>query len=396
MIIVAVIAALLGHAAICVAIVNRVHGIVVSRTALKCFDAIWYVFAVGMVLALSCLALPGHGPSFASIKGDSSGGWLAAVDTAAAAYLPVAILAAVFALIHRVIYVLTPGTTSRLTSNHTRRVSLPERLGHRPVGTWLTATLARIPGNEILQLHVHDKKLVMPFLRPELQGLTITHLSDLHLTGQLSKSFYREVVAETNALSSDLIVITGDIVEKSRCLSWIGELFGGLRSRYGVYYVLGNHELRMRDEVAIRSALNGAGMVSLGSRVTTITVRGCEILLAGTEMPWYSPAPSVSPVGLEDPTRPLRILLSHSPDQLPFARSQGFDLMLAGHTHGGQARLPLVGPLLSPSIHGIRHASGTFFVPPTLLHVSRGLAGTRPLRWNCPPEISKLILVSER
>jgi uncharacterized protein len=63
--------------------------------------------------------------------------------------------------------------------------------------------------------------------------------------------------------------------------------------------------------------------------------------------------------------------------------------MLAGHTHGGQIRLPVVGPVFSPSRFGVRYASGTFFRAPTLMHVSRGLSGTRPLRFNCRPELAQ-------
>jgi hypothetical protein len=66
--------------------------------------------------------------------------------------------------------------------------------------------------------------------------------------------------------------------------------------------------------------------------------------------------------------------------------------MLAGHTHGGQGRLPLVGPLLSPSLHGSRYASGDFFRPPTTMHVTRGLSGIHLMRINCRPELSLLTL----
>ncbi|MBC7856123.1 MAG: hypothetical protein IAF94_22055 [Pirellulaceae bacterium] len=87
------------------------------------------------------------------------------------------------------------------------------------------------------------------------------------------------------------------------------------------------------------------------------------------------------------------MLLSHSPDQLPWARANNFDLMLAGHTHGGQIRLPLIGALISPSKFGFRYAGGLYFEEPTLLHVSRGLCGDHPIRLNCPPELPLLKLV---
>jgi predicted MPP superfamily phosphohydrolase len=89
----------------------------------------------------------------------------------------------------------------------------------------------------------------------------------------------------------------------------------------------------------------------------------------------------------------LRILLSHSPDQLEWARRHDFDLVLAGHTHGGQIRFPLIGPIIAPSRFGGRYACGVFCEPPTLMHVSRGVSSMFPVRLRCPPELAKLTLV---
>ena len=68
------------------------------------------------------------------------------------------------------------------------------------------------------------------------------------------------------------------------------------------------------------------------------------------------------------------------------------DLLLAGHLHGGQIRFPLIGPIFSPSLWGVKHAWGTFHAPPTILHVSRGVSGQFPIRVNCPPEMIRLSL----
>ena len=68
--------------------------------------------------------------------------------------------------------------------------------------------------------------------------------------------------------------------------------------------------------------------------------------------------------------------------------------MLAGHTHGGQIRLPLLGPVYSPSRFGCRFASGAFWLEPTLMYVSRGLSGREPIRYLCVPELTKLVLRS--
>ncbi len=92
----------------------------------------------------------------------------------------------------------------------------------------------------------------------------------------------------------------------------------------------------------------------------------------------------------------LRIALAHCPDQLRWARAWGADLMLAGHTHGGQIRIPPLGAIFSPTRHGVKYVSGVFYSPPTILHVSRGVSGDIPIRWNCPPEIACLRLRSSR
>jgi predicted MPP superfamily phosphohydrolase len=68
------------------------------------------------------------------------------------------------------------------------------------------------------------------------------------------------------------------------------------------------------------------------------------------------------------------------------------DLMLAGHVHGGQIRFPIVGSVLVPSRYSRKYDCGTFDEPPTLMHVSRGLAGQHPLRYNCRPEVNLLVL----
>ena len=69
--------------------------------------------------------------------------------------------------------------------------------------------------------------------------------------------------------------------------------------------------------------------------------------------------------------------------------------MLAGHLHGGQVRLPLVGAITSPSMHGVRYAAGLFAAGNTVMHVSRGIGALTPLRYRCPPEIAMLVLRSQ-
>jgi hypothetical protein len=268
-----------------------------------------------------------------------------------------------------------------------------ERLGSWPIAGRRARLLSAVPGNQVCQLHVHRKTLHLPRLPSELNGLAIAHLSDLHMVGNLTEPFYQQVVEIANSLDADLVCISGDIVEKSCCLDWIPSTLARLTAKHGRYFVLGNHEQRLPDPQVLRDALCEAGFTHLGGRCESLTINGAQILLAGNELPWFGTAPEIPPQ-FRNPQATFRILLSHSPDQLALARREEFDLMLAGHTHGGQIRLPGLGALISPSWHGWRYASGLFHEPPTVMHVSRGIAGTELIRLNCPPEITLLILRS--
>ena len=375
--------ALLGHASVCIALINRMHGIGLPRPALRMCDVVWYSFALGIPAGIFYLYQHRHPQQW-----DQPITWLAAL------YFVFAITASVAAMALRYKFRKdSQQPIAPLLSNHTAYMSVSEQVGQRPVGGIVTRCLAAIPGNQILELSIHTKDLQFQRLDPALDGLTITHLSDLHFTGQLKQEFFVEVIRRANALDSDLIAITGDIIDKQRCLAWIPEVLGELRSRLGVYFVLGNHDKRLRNDQLVRDTLTAAGLIDLGGRQCLIEQAGRPLVLAGNELPWCAPAANMQDApAVHNGYRPFRILLSHTPDQLNWARLNDVDLMLAGHTHGGQVRFPIIGPILSPSRFGIRHASGTFHERPTLLHVSRGISGTRPLRFNCPPELTKLVL----
>jgi len=164
-------------------------------------------------------------------------------------------------------------------------------------------------------------------------------------------------------------------------------LLGRLKSRHGAFAILGNHDLWF-EPPRLRRRLGRAGMRVLGNGWVQMEVRGEPLVAIGHEGPWFGPPPDLSAC----PAGPFRLCLSHTPDNVPWARRHGIDLMLAGHVHGGQIRFPLIGSVLVPSRYSRRYDCGTFDEPPTVLHVSRGLSGDHPLRYNCRPEMTKLIL----
>lgn len=286
--------------------------------------------------------------------------------------------------------------------NSVNRFSADQFLSRPAAIDGQTRWLERLPGNEITQLEVNEKDLKLPRPIPGTDGLRIGHLSDIHLTGQLSQEFYHFVFERFMELAPDLIIISGDIIDTADCLPWIDPLFSRLSAPLGCAYLLGNHDRRLKSIDPLVARLNGLGLHDLGvSDLRCCLASGTKLCLYGNERPWFERHAVVpnrgqpaGETGDASDQMTLRIGVSHSPDQIGWARRRQLDLLLAGHTHGGQARFPLIGPIVAPSRYGSRFASGVFFLPPTLMHVSRGVAGTHPLRWRCPPEVSVLRLVA--
>jgi predicted MPP superfamily phosphohydrolase len=246
---------------------------------------------------------------------------------------------------------------------------------------------SRLPLNQIFELAIEEIELPVVGLPEQLDGYRIAHLSDIHLTGHVHPDFTGYAVDRATVWQPDLMALTGDIIDKQSCIDWLPEIFSAARARDGCFYVLGNHDTRVIDSRQTREAMDRAGWTDLGSRALCTELAGVPSLVIGNEHPWFQ-----RPVIDGQDERLFRLLLSHSPDQLSWARQHDVTLMLAGHTHGGQGRLPLAGPVLSPSFHGSRYASGDFFKPPTTMHVTRGLSGKHLMRINCRPELSFLTL----
>jgi uncharacterized protein len=270
-----------------------------------------------------------------------------------------------------------------------------------------TRRWARLPLNEWAHLEVTQKVLRLPRKISGAEGLTIGHLSDLHFTGQYREEHYRFIVDRLSELSPDLIAISGDMIDFQHCLPMAERVLGDLKAPLGVYFVLGNHEKRLTDVRSFVDRLTARGLFDLGANHQRVQRGSLSIWLLGNERPWFDrrcPKEQVfqrtgatGPVefGSAQCSEHLRLAVAHTPDCIGWARSLACDLMLAGHTHGGQVRLPGIGPIVAPSHHGSKFASGVFLLPPTLMHVSRGVAGTHTIRWRCPPEVSVLRLTNK-
>ena len=252
-------------------------------------------------------------------------------------------------------------------------------VGHGPRAWWL-----RLPGNESLRPRAHEGSIVIPGLPAELDGLTILHLTDFHFATTYAPDFYRAAAAA--APPADLVLFTGDVVDDEPSLDWIASVFAEVRGRLGSFAILGNHDFEY-DTSKIGDAFRAAGYAFIDGSWATVRVGSSVIALGGTSAPW---GPRLDPS--DAPEAGLRILLSHTPDRFPWAAGHGFDLVFAGHNHYGQIRLPVLGPILMPSVYVRRYDHGWFAKGRTRMYVGAGLGGKHPLRWNCPPEIAHFTL----
>jgi predicted MPP superfamily phosphohydrolase len=235
----------------------------------------------------------------------------------------------------------------------------------------------------------------LPRLSPKMDGFTIVQLSDLHLSNLIGRHFVDDVVRRANALKPDLVVITGDLVDGS--VPQLGGTAAGLmnlQSRYGTFFVTGNHDYYSGDR-AWCEALTRMGVHVLRNRFTTIGAEESGFDLVGVD-DWgasgrYRKAGYDLDKALRgrDPDRPA-VLLAHQPANFTVAAERGMGLQLSGHTHGGQF-FPVTAlvSLRYPRYAGrYTHGEGT-------LYVSRGTGfWGPPLRLGSPPEIVKITLVS--
>ncbi len=254
------------------------------------------------------------------------------------------------------------------------------------IGDGPGAWLLRLPGNESLRLGMRDWNVAIPGLPEPLDGLRIVQLTDIHLAPCFRPEFFERVVAACRGWEADLVVLTGDVVEHDAAIAWVEPLLSPLEARLGKLAILGNHD-EDHHPAEILAALGRAGFETLDGRWTTIQADGATIAVGGTSAPW---GPDVDPAAM--PAADLRILLSHSPDRFYRAARWGVDLVLAGHNHGGQIRLPLIGAVFMPSIYSRRFDRGFFRRGRTLMYASDGLAGMHPVRYGCPPEVTRFVL----
>lgn len=251
---------------------------------------------------------------------------------------------------------------------------------------------ARAALTEPFRLTVEHHQIRLRRLPRELDGFRIVQLSDLHHSPFTSREQIERAIETANSLQPDIVALTGDYVSKEReYAAPCAELLGALTAKHGVFGVLGNHD-HWTDAALITDLFRAEGITMLVNQGMRFEKNGAAFWLAGVDD---------TMVGLEDLPLALagssehefKLLLAHNPIILRKAARAGVDLVLSGHTHGGQVSLR--------SEHNAsgrprrRLLKGLARQGETQIYVTRGLGTVvLPVRFGCPPEVSLLELRS--
>jgi predicted MPP superfamily phosphohydrolase len=278
-------------------------------------------------------------------------------------------------------------------------------------GMYGAAALAVYSG-EIARHSIEVTRHEMPLagLSHVFDGMKIVQLSDIHMDEYTEPFFLRHVVDRIDQLQPDAVFLTGDYISDGPFgkpyavrAAWVcAGILKDLKCRQ-LYAILGNHDVGVGADEVIE-ALTANGITVLRNTCMPIERAGSRFWLAGTDDPVMG-KPDLDlavPRWIRNlPNEPI-VLMVHAPDYANFllddAASKAVHLMLSGHTHGGQIRLPVIGPLFLPG-WGKKYVEGWFHLGgwwnPLRLYVNRGIGTVGvPFRLNCPPEITLFTLRS--
>jgi predicted MPP superfamily phosphohydrolase len=261
---------------------------------------------------------------------------------------------------------------------------------------------------EPYRLRLTRRTVHIPHLPAELDGLRLAHLADLHVKSE-QKRFPQEMaeraVQMVLGLDADLVCLTGDLGQGSRHIRLVARLLQPLSVK-PTFVVMGNHDhdKMMENEFGgpppartgmaeWRREVTATGFAVLYNECVALTIHGRHVSIMGVGDPscGWDDLDRALPVDAP-PDGDLRLLLVHSPDLLDDPRTDWADLVLCGHTHGGQVRLPGLGSPWAPVWRDRRRAAGLFAIGQTLCHVTRGVGAGIRARFLCWPEVCELTL----
>lgn len=246
---------------------------------------------------------------------------------------------------------------------------------------------------ERFRLDLREQDIRIPNLPPDLDGLRLVQLTDIHMSPFLSRQDLDRAVAMANEAKADIALVTGDLITQSgdpldACL----ESLTRLRATAGVYGCMGNHEIYSEAEEYVAGQGAKLGMRFLRKQNALLRFGAAQLNLAGVDYqsrfkPYLVGAEKLKAGGA------VNVLLSHNPDVFPVAAGMGYDLTISGHTHGGQVNVEILHQNLNVARFFTPYVDGLYEEAGASVFVSRGI-GTiaMPIRIGAPPEVALLRL----
>jgi len=242
---------------------------------------------------------------------------------------------------------------------------------------------------------VREVDIPLAGLPTDLDGLRLLQLTDIHLSPFLSETEFAAVIDESNNLRPNVVLVTGDLISSygdpvDACLRQIARL----KSDAGIFGCMGNHERYAGVENYTAEAAGRLGIRFLRGQTSMCRFGGSTINLAGVDYQRIGQRTRYLR-GAEKLLAPgaLNVMLSHNPDVFPVAAQQGYNLLLAGHTHGGQIAIEILDQAISPARFFTPYVYGLYRSKGAAAYVSRGIGTIGiPARIGAPPEISLLRL----
>jgi uncharacterized protein len=242
---------------------------------------------------------------------------------------------------------------------------------------------------------VREVDVALQNLPADLDGFRLLQLSDIHLSAFLSEAELARVIDASNELRAHIAVVTGDLISfRGDPLDACIRQLARIKSDAGVFACMGNHERSARAERYAAEAGARKGVLFLRGEARQLGFGAATLNLAGVDyQPLFRKKEYLR--GAESLVRPgaVNVLLSHNSDVLPVAARQGYDLVLAGHTHGGQVTVEILDQGINPARFFTPYVHGLYRVGSTAEYVTRGIGTIAiPARIGAPPEISVLRL----
>ena len=241
---------------------------------------------------------------------------------------------------------------------------------------------------------INTYKIPVPNLPRAFNGFTIVQLTDLHYGFLMSMAVIKKLLANANSIKRNIIVCTGDYVhghDNHKEIDTLWPELCSLTAPHGVYSVLGNHD-HWGDFSRSLYWLEKSGQ---DVRHTAVPItKGSDKIWIGGCGDYMEDQIGMDKAFRKVPPNDCKIVLAHNPDTADTAFNTRVDLMISGHTHGGQVDIPFVGTPILP-VHNKRYSSGYIQTPSTHLFISKGLGwAILPVRFNCLPEIAVLKLTA--